>query len=191
MKQLPFSSLLACWVGLMLLPSTAWADEPIPDPSVPALDTLTTEVELPPEHGSSNVRTRANWPVMIPGLATFGVSWIVNGLVSQAPGRCPQEDVPGLTRPWCEEDPSWGDFRIFGAIPLAGPFMQLAAIPDGQADAWPYWLVIDGVAQLAGATLFIVGLLTPEEVSDPNAPSLTVVPTLGPGQVGLTASGVF
>lgn len=90
---------------------------------------------------------------------------------------------------------SWDDDYVTGSlIPLVGPWMMLAyANNDDEAAG----AVLSGVAQLAGATMFVLGLVLKQTVkvavysldeSDERAPQLAldVLPALGGGMVGVT-----
>jgi len=111
----------------------------------------------------------------IPGVIVFGVSWILTGTFASAL--------------------SWdADYASWGWIPLAGPWMMLgvAGSDDEVAGA-----LIGGITQLAGVTMFILGLTLRQTVRvaqyslderDERAPQLAfdVLPAPAGGMVGLT-----
>jgi hypothetical protein len=146
------------------------------------------------EHGSAEqqqlapepeVETRPRLGLVISGAILFGVSYVFHAaLVSPFGG-------------WSldyGDNPAWSDFRWMGAIPLAGPWLQLAAKPTSPTeDGWTTYLVIDGLLQAAGATMLILGLTLRQEVGGyaEAEPSFMVAPMAGRYAAGLTAFGRF
>ena len=111
----------------------------------------------------------------IPGVIVFGASWILTGTFASARSYDP-------------------DYASWGWIPLAGPWMMLsvAGSDDEVAGA-----LIGGITQLAGVTMFILGLTLRQTVRvaqyslderDGRSPQLAldVLPAPAGGMVGLT-----
>ncbi len=135
---------------------------------------------------TSEPESRPRIGLVISGAVLFGVSWIIHAaLVSPFAG-------------WSidyGDDPQWNDFRIMGAIPLAGPWIQLAIKPTAPfEDSWATYLLVDGLLQAAGITMLILGLTLRKEVggyANNESPSFMIGPMLGQGAGGLTATGRF
>lgn len=116
------------------------------------------------------VETSPRWGLFIAGTAIFAGLWLTTGVIDVS------LEGEGL-----------------GFIPIAGPFILLEEFDDG--DFVFTILVIDGIAQIAGLTMAVLGLiLQNEEVvmalgDDADAPVLTVVPGVSPiaglGDTGL------
>lgn len=129
------------------------------------------------------VRTRVG--LYATGGGLLGGAWIANMVGSAFAGSYAE----GLLQLFPNRfDPAWSTFRTLGLVPLIGPWMQLAAIPDGvDGTAWRGWLLVDGLLQATG-----LGLLIAAAAMDvPDAPSLAIVPWAGPDGGGLAALTVF
>ncbi len=136
--------------------------------------------QLAPE---PEVETRARIGLVISGAVLFGVSWVVHAAI-----------VSPLAGILDEEVGVWDDFRYLGAIPLAGPWIQMAVKPTGAGeDGWVPYLIVDGILQVAGLTMLILGLTLRKEVGGyaDAEPSFQVGPMLGEGAAGLSAFGRF
>jgi hypothetical protein len=146
------------------------------------------------EHGSMEqqqlapepeVETRPRLGLVISGAIVFGVSYVFHAaLVSPFGG-------------WSidyGDNPQWSDFRWMGAIPVAGPWLQLAAKPTAPTDdGWTTYLVVDGLLQAGGLTMLILGLVLRQEVGGyaEADPSIMIAPMVGQNASGLTAFGRF
>lgn len=109
----------------------------------------------------------------IPGAILFGASWALTGSISSISTNI--------------------DYATYGWIPLVGPWLMLgvATSDDEVAGA-----LVGGVTQLAGITMFVLGLALHETVrvavyslgDDPRAPrlALDVRPAVAGGMVGVT-----
>ncbi|MCB9594643.1 MAG: hypothetical protein H6719_18130 [Sandaracinaceae bacterium] len=121
----------------------------------------------------------------ISGAVMLGVSYLVHALLVSPLAGC---DIDS-----CQS--AWGDFRLLGAIPLGGPWAQLALKPPSSADVWGPYLVIDGVLQSAGLLMLVLGFAIRETRTvmalDSNGPSFAVVPSMSPDGGGLRAIGRF
>ena len=114
----------------------------------------------------------------IPGIVTLGASYLLTNL--QAHANCNEfADID------CEE-------AFIGLIPIAGAF-AFAAMDESDAVPW----ALAGISQLAGATLFVVGMLLDREVRVPDfsaggaedAARVSITPgVVGRGGAGLTLS---
>ena len=116
------------------------------------------------------VESRPRWGLFIAGTAIFAGLWVLTGLGDLALG---------------------GDGT--GFIPVAGPFILLDEVFED--DPTFTILIIDGLAQIAGLTMAVLGLVLQSETvvmalgDDPEAPQLTVLPGVSPiaglGETGL------
>lgn len=71
-------------------------------------------------------------------------------------------------------------------VPVAGPFLHLK---DASSDTAKLVLVVDGVAQAAGAAMLVVGLATPRTFAVRNdAAKLEIRPVVGPGSAGVVGT---
>jgi hypothetical protein len=85
-------------------------------------------------------------------------------------------------------DPAWDNFRAASLVPVAGPWIQLALLPDYE-NGWPVWLVADGLGQIAGLTMLIIGI---EQASHgAQAEPIALLPMISPEASGLMLSGTF
>jgi hypothetical protein len=82
-------------------------------------------------------------------------------------------------------------------VPGVGPFIQMAQ--PGNGALGNFWLAVDGIAQLGGITMFVVGLAAPKTVlirNDLGSSSkkdfqLALSPIVGPGRQGMGLVGAF
>lgn len=83
------------------------------------------------------------WGLVVAGAVTFGAAWVAGPIVTAAVG---------------------GDATEIGlfAVPLAGPWICLGACYD--PDDYLPAIVVDGVLQLAGLTMFILGFAIQHDV---------------------------
>ena len=79
-------------------------------------------------------------------------------------------------------NPDYAEEQAFGFIPIIGPFLLLDYINDDTGLGVTF-LILSGVAQAAGITLMILGLVTTREVQvraslgdQPDSPTLTFTP---------------
>jgi hypothetical protein len=100
---------------------------------------------IPPGyHAESKVRKG----LVIGGAITFGALWLLSVLVAAA-----INDTNKAT--------GGGTDASFLYVPVAGPFLQMTKTDSGTGNVT---LAIDGIAQAAGATMFIVGLTSPKTI---------------------------
>ena len=130
---------------------------------------------------------RANVGLIVGGAVMLGVSWIANIAVGLPAGDDPFSSG---------SDPTWDSFRYSSLIPLAGPWVQLAIKPTGfTQDYWAVWLLLDGILQLTGTTLLVIGAATHRTVTVYAEASsgfeLAVLPMASPEHAGLVALGRF
>jgi hypothetical protein len=80
--------------------------------------------------------------------------------------------------------------RGFLWIPAVGPFLMMGKASTAGQDAL---LVLDGLAQIGGLTLFVYGMTTPRMPGDarPKTGELEVVPMLAGGARGATIVATF
>ncbi|HJL15218.1 MAG TPA: hypothetical protein RMH99_06155 [Sandaracinaceae bacterium LLY-WYZ-13_1] len=130
-------------------------------------------------------RTRPT--LRIAGLALFAGPYIVHAaLVSPLAGY--QMRLLGDD----EFEEGWEAFRWTGAVPLAGPWIQLAVIPEtADRTAWAVWLTAVGLSQMVGATLQVLALVVPDDEAPADEASVALAPRVGPDLVGLDLVGRF
>lgn len=130
--------------------SVPWAHEHLPwyaPPTLPYVEGM----PIPPGY---DVQTQRRRSLVIAGGALFGASWLASALTAASV-------VAGYDKHRAGVAPLF--------IPFAGPFVTLATSRDARLDD-PHTrvngalLLVDGAAQLAGAALFIAGLVTREPV---------------------------
>ncbi len=129
--------------------------------------------------------SRPHLGLAISGGVMLGVSWLVHAALISPLAGCDLDS--------CQD--AWGDFRLVGTIPLAGPWIQLAVKPTSDRDGWLPYLVIDGLLQIAGLTMLILGVSLRETVTvyseGPAGFELAVLPSAGPDGGGLGLVGRF
>jgi hypothetical protein len=119
---------------------------------------------------------------LIPGSIVFGVFYVISLAVAS--------------------DESFGGSNGWLVVPVVGPFISLATREEERCDQFGNCnnadnarlaLMIDGVAQAAGATLLGFGLFTRSKSLERSPAYLTnVYPTsFGEGRYGLAATGRF
>jgi hypothetical protein len=135
----------------------------------------------------------ARWTkiAIITGLATFGAGWVASagwGIASEVGGiSCGQ----GYFLPTCKEDDvSWGSL----IIPFVGPFLQLQESGLSAGDKAAAGVL--GVFQLAGFTMFTVGLAgrylaKAEGPPSRSATTLRLAPIVTPTGATLGLTGTF
>jgi hypothetical protein len=79
-------------------------------------------------------------------------------------------------------------------VPAAGPFIQL--FESGNSATGSLVLVLDGLCQVGGISMFAIGLAAPKTMLIRNdlassAPRLTFAPIVGPGRSGMGLVGTF
>jgi hypothetical protein len=120
--------------------------------------------------------------LIVAGAVVLGVSWILNIIVSAFAGAGPSWD-------------DWEAFRYTGLVPAVGPWIQLALIPSGGRSEWDQYLVTDGVIQLAGLTMLILGIAIPVErtvyAQNGGGVQFGFVPNLSPNSAGGSLVGTF
>lgn len=71
-------------------------------------------------------------------------------------------------------------------VPVAGPFLHLK---DASSDTAKLVLVVDGLAQAAGAAMLVVGLTAPRTFAVRNdAAKIEITPVFGPGRAGVVGT---
>ena len=71
-------------------------------------------------------------------------------------------------------------------MPVAGPFLHLK---DASSDTAKLVLVVDGLAQAAGAAMLVVGLTAPRTFAVRNdAAKIEITPVFGPGRAGVVGT---
>lgn len=194
-------------VALSLSPRVARADEPPPAAgpavvNVPADAPRSVEApptktpEAPPSPRASTVEptenassgpARMRWDddraapagyhleggvrsgLVIGGAVTFGSLYMLTALTAAALDGTNREGNAGALY-----------------VPVAGPFLHLK---DASSDTAKLVLVVDGLAQAAGAAMLVVGLTAPRTFAVRNdAAKIAITPVLGPGRAGLVGT---
>ena len=142
---------------------------------------------VPPGH---HVEQEPRKNLIIGGAAVFGGAWlasVVAGVVVLATSEEPRDAD--------EAGPELGGSLL---VPVAGPFIAIATKPtlDGVSTGLDnlsvIGLVVDGVVQVTGLTIAVVGLASPRSVLVRDAPSVSVVPArVGASGHGVAVVGVF
>lgn len=153
-----------------------------------------TEDEAPPRD-----RNRGrNIALMAAGYGVFGLGWALDLIIGPFGGyqdrTCINLGYLGGCRglaPGTSFQPEWDNFRAFSLIPIAGPWMQLAAKPASYDDFWVPFLVVDGILQGAGLIVAVVGTVLLIQDEQVEAPSVAVLPTFSSDGAGLEVAGRF
>jgi hypothetical protein len=102
--------------------------------------------QIPPGyHAESRIRTG----LVVGGAVTFGVLYLLSVLVGAA--------ISDTNKAFNNSKDN-GDFLF---VPVAGPFLQMTKTDSSSGNVT---LAIDGIAQAAGATMFIVGVTSPKTI---------------------------
>jgi hypothetical protein len=121
---------------------------------------------MPIPHGYHQ-ETRARRGLVIAGSIVFGVTYIYTSLIAAAGEESSGQNELGSL---------W--------VPVLGPFMQMA---ETDSPLGNYVLLLDGLAQAAGVTMLVAGLVYPRHVLVRNdLASMTVVPM----KIGMEGSGL-
>ncbi|MBK8217663.1 MAG: hypothetical protein IPK71_28385 [Myxococcales bacterium] len=192
-------------VGLSLVPRLARAEEPPPATApavvnVPAVEATPPETKTPQAPPSPRASTpepnesespsgpaRMRWDddraapagyhleggvrsgLVIGGAVTFGSLYLLTALTAAALDDTNRERNAGALY-----------------VPVAGPFLHLK---DASSDTAKLVLVVDGLAQAAGAAMLVVGLTAPRTFAVRNdAAKIAITPVLGPGRAGLVGT---
>lgn len=107
--------------------------------------------------------------LVIGGAVTFGSLYLLTALTAAALDDTNREGNAGALY-----------------VPVAGPFLHLK---DASSDTAKLVLVVDGLAQAAGAAMLVVGLTSPRTFAVRNdAAKIAITPVLGPGRAGLVGT---
>ena len=112
------------------------------------------------------------WGMFIAGIPVFLVPWILTGALDLA----------------LDDD-------ALGFVPILGPFILAGNITYDETGVGVTFLVIDGIIQIAGIALIVLGLTLQRQVAvraqlgdDPEAPTITLLPMAGPDMAGLSVA---
>lgn len=158
-------------------PGVYYAPPSAPSPGYPTGPRIMDYEEGQPIPEGYHVETRARRGLIIGGAVTFGVTYLLSVLV-------------GLSAETADVA-SGGTGESFTPlyIPLAGPFVTI-----GTAEAKGggiFVLMLDGVAQVAGATMLIGGLASPATKLVRNDFGLSVKPIVTGNTLGFGLSGTL
>ena len=129
----------------------------------------------PPMPEPSEDESRPTMGLIIPGAIMFGVSYVITAALAGLVAEVSPEDNDGLVN----------------LIPVAGPWVCLATCDFSSGEkVWRTPLIIDGVLQTAGVTMFILGFVLRRDVRRPRAstlegPSWAFAPWIGSGIAGI------
>lgn len=101
---------------------------------------------IPPGY---HAETKARVGLLVGGAVTFGVLYLLSVLTG------------AIIHDVNKGDRNGGDDGAFLYVPVAGPFLQMTKTESGTGNVV---LAIDGIAQAAGATMFIVGITSPKTI---------------------------
>jgi hypothetical protein len=80
-------------------------------------------------------------------------------------------------------------------VPVAGPFIQV--FQSGTSATGSLILILDGLSQAGGISMFAIGLAAPKttlvrnDLAGNGAPHLSFAPIMGPGRTGMGLVGTF
>lgn len=96
------------------------------------------------------------------------------------------------TCPDTPDDDRWGEFRALSAIPVVGPWLQLAAMPEPfDRDNWGPYVLAMGLIQAAGVGLLIAGLIVELEEAAADEDEVFVIPRVSANELGVALAGSF
>ncbi len=127
-------------------------------------------------------RDRTPLALTIAGAAMLGGGWVLNFFGGVFSGVCLGCSSSAVDR--------WDTFRAVSFIPVVGPWVQIAILPD-TSNWWPLWLVIDGLLQTAGLVMLIAGISLLGNDDEPAAPTIALLPSLAPDHARLDLVGTF
>jgi hypothetical protein len=142
--------------------------------------TETPEAASPPDAGTHE-ESHAKLGLIIGGVATFGISYMLAALVVMTnPGENRDTDMG-----------SSGGPKASLIIPFAGPFLQMSSTEVSGFGNVLY--ATNGLAQIAGLAMTVVGLASRTKVVVPDkAAQIRVAPLrLGQAGTGVGLSGTF
>ncbi|MGE3633344.1 MAG: hypothetical protein AB7P00_25820 [Sandaracinaceae bacterium] len=143
---------------------------------------------LPREPEPTRRDRTARIAMLAGGGGALALAWLTNAIGSSYAGA----QVSCAIAPCLDldYDPAWRTARIAGWVPLVGPWIQLAAAPSDFGAGWGVWWTVSGIVQLAGAIVLGVGLATSSS-GPPDPVRVAVLPSVGPGEVGVALAGSF
>lgn len=162
----------------------ALAQTPIPSSSGYAIEPAPVVVDAVQADAARPRPRPLRLPLLISGGAVFAGAWAVDGIVSLFAGEeLGLGPAPPLGPPPPPDGVDWDLFRGCAWIPLAGPWIQIGV--HSTTPGWTGFLVADGILQLAGFTLLLVGAALDEP------PRVAVVPHVDRESARLTLAGRF
>jgi len=166
-------------------------------------DALSSPLRVPGTSSPAPSRraTISTW-LMVGGGALLGAGWATNALGGLGAGwGCSGGGGGGSLGSYygggggCQHSEAWENFRSLSLIPVAGPFAQLAALPDdarGDGNGWTGWLIASAAVQMSGLALILVGMaMKLGDLATPAEDAIVLMPTLSPDEAGLSVSGRF
>jgi len=133
---------------------------------------------------------RVDWGIAGPAIGAFAGAYLTNVVGSALAGyQC-------VWTAWfhsdCAFQSDWLAFRLVGAVPVAGPFIQLGLEPGtAGGDAWAPFLIANGITQTFALTFLLVELLHPSRRVSLTSGAVEVRPELGAQRAGLSLIGTF
>jgi hypothetical protein len=163
--------------ALLLTAAPAHADPPAPAGPAAPLDGAWHEGDPVPT-GYHVVRRYQEWLVAT-GASLFVASYLASAVAANTGYLTVGATVSARSNLW---------------VPFAGPFIMLGDATTTRATG--ALLVLDGLAQLGGATMFLYGLATPAKVLMKNEPAarpaaISLGPLLARKTSGIMVNGTF
>ena len=158
---------------LLLLAASATAPAAYADPPAPA---PSPAAEPAPPPGTHPVR-RVRRALVAGGASLFAIPYLASAAVAA-------DGYSDATASMSDRGALW--------IPVVGPFVMMGRTSSAGYDAL---LVLDGLAQAAGISLFVYGLATPVTVLEPDeakpAATIRLAPVVAKGMSGAVLAGTF
>ena len=164
----------ACAAGLGVLAAMTCASPParaqtaVPPSPPPAAASAAPSLPPPP---------RPRTPLVWGGASLFALSYVASSYSATTGYEADDGTTSSRTVMW---------------VPLVGPFVMLGSIHAAGDDAL---LVLDGLAQIGGLTLFVYGLTSPASVAAPREASrpatLSFAPLVDRRMGGASVTGTF
>lgn len=144
---------------------------PAPRDTRPSVMDYDEDQQIPPGY---HVRSKVRGGLIGGGAGLLGGFWIIS-IITGAVGNAGHELTDG-DEPWT---PMY--------VPVVGPFITMATASNDLSGGGTALLAIDGVAQLGGLAMIVLGITLPKKqlVRDDHGKStLTVRPVIGAGSLG-------
>jgi hypothetical protein len=141
--------------------------------------------------------TRVRKGLVIGGAVLFGSTYLISAFTATA-GAANASETCAINMDFgSSQDCNTGNPLTALFIPAVGPFIQMAH--SGNGAVGNFWLALDGIAQVGGITMFVVGLASPKTVLVRNDLGsikkkdfqLSLAPIVSPQRQGMGVVGTF